>query len=705
MTANGSTEPSRPRDIAGLSDFPSVPRFSLDQRAGDFLLSEFVQQYADLFVGRRDVYAEGKPDPDNPTKNRYYARHEELTDAALLQHLKGQASLGVYQLSDDSTVRWFCLDFDAPKDELGFVVADPFPIALAEARTQQVKFEQAGLFTYVERSRSGNGVHVWGFLDRPTDAGIVRRALRPLLTKGESWDRLYPLQDAVTASKPYGNLIALPFHGEAFKRGCSTFIDDTNTPIPPREWITGVLRNSADVLALLAEKAPKIAPRGGGSTNAAYQVGAELPGEGGTIGALKVLSEFGCRFFRHCYTDRRRLAEPQWYAGIQIATHFEHGRNLAHLLSEDHPGYSEAATDAKYDQALENPRIGCQWIHDNYPELACQNCPSRNNTMLAPHHVAKRSLADLHTESRTPMEVVGTFDDDLDRIGRLDSGEEESGILWRFDGLDEVTRFRNKEVTVVGGFSSLGKTALMMDGAWRLGNAGVPVFIFSAETGRSALRTRLLGRAAEVDTRALRGERREKLTSGEWDRLKTASQKLKALPIYMDFSSLTADDVIEQVEDALLRNRVPLDTPYVVWFDFLQFGATMSAEEQSEYTRLSRISSDFKLVAKTLDRPLLVFSQLKREKEGNETPEINWFKGTGRIETDMDVGIIITGERVEGACAPRRMTVVKQREAVANVALDFVLQQSFGRWDYVGRGESEVQREPLFAEQPNPMEL
>ena len=177
------------------------------------------------------------------------------------------------------------------------------------------------------------------------------------------------------------------------------------------------------------------------------------------------------------------------------------------------------------------------------------------------------------------------------------------------------------------------------------------------------------------------------------------------MPIWTDFVSLTADDVLLQVEDALLTNRIPLDTPYVIWFDFLQFGATMTDAQESEYTRLSTLSSDFKLVAKTLDRPIVVFSQLQRDKEGNDQPQINWFKGTGRIETDMDVGIIITGERVSGERAPRTLTVVKQREGMANIALNYTLRQQYGVWDYVDKVATDVEG-PLFdARAESPLEV
>jgi len=148
---------------------------------------------------------------------------------------------------------------------------------------------------------------------------------------------------------------------------------------------------------------------------------------------------------------------------------------------------------------------------------------------------------------------------------------------------------------------------------------------------------------------------------------------------------LNADDVLMQIERTLLREQIPLDTPYVVMFDYLQFGSKMPGEDK-EYDRLSRLTSEFKFMAKLLERSVIVFSQVKREHEGDAEPNLTWFKGTGRIESDMDVGIIITGERTVGDVAQRFLSVVKQREGMAGVKLQFLLQQGFGYWDYQGSG-------------------
>lgn len=650
----------------------------------------FVQDFDKLFTGRRDLYAEGYPDPKSEGKFRYAAKMAPLTEDVLAKHLKGDVIVGIYPILSDNTVQWFCVDFDAPKDENDNVLEDPFPAALEAGERQARAFESAGLHVYLERSRSGKGVHVWGFLEEAMQAGVIRLALRPLLTDHtifESRDRMYPVQDGLTEQKPNGNLIALPFFGKAYEQGNSAFIDRASgEPLDRRGFLQDVRRNSTALLDVLAAKAPKVVRPGNTTVRAA---GDYADFESGVTGALKVLSPYGCTFFRHCMEKAKGLAEPKWYAGLQIATHFENGRDLAHLLSMPDPRYDEGSVDMKYDQALQNPRIGCSWIHENYPELACKNCPSKNGVLLAPHHLAKRSILDLAGGKREKMKAVGSFKQDLERARKLQQGLQLSGQRWGIPGLDEYTRLRNSEFIAIGAAPSMGKTWMFTNAMLQCARPnkyreGMFVFGFSAETGEESLRTRLLATASGVDSRKISGEAKEPITNDEWARMEEASEELAQLPIHIDYTSLNADDVLLQVESVLLERRVPLDTLFVVFFDYLQFGSKMLGDA-SEYDRISRLSTEFKFAAKILKRPIVVFSQLKREAEGSEEPILTWFKNSGRIESDIDLGMIITGERMSGEYAPRRLTIVKQREGIGgNLGLDFSLNQTCGQWKYVG---------------------
>jgi len=662
-----------------------------------------------LFRGRGDVYARAFPKDGQPGKVGYVLTKEPLTTEVLAQHLSGTTLVGQYQLLSDSTVYWFALDFDAG-DDPGEV--------FTQAVSQLEAFQAAGLHTYLEQSRSGTGCHVWGFFDSAVSAADVRRALKPLLVDASSFDRLYPVQTTVSEGRPYGNLIALPFFGAeaaadwksplgpGVPGGASVFLNaDTLEPIDPQEFVKTVKYNNRFVLEELVERAPKEPVQSVSNYDARDPVayGETDPRgrpEKPLNGVLKLVSDYGCQFMSHAFVNRQKLSEPMWYAAIQQLTCFENGRDAAHLISRDYEGYSARETDDKYTQALRHPPVGCKYIREHFPHLACKGCTGR-----APYHVGNQPLASLAKETTEPM-LHSNYERSLERMRRRNRGEMPVGAYWGTAGLDAYTRLRPKELTVVGALPSIGKTALLVDAAVSLAERGIPALVFSAETGQEGLEERLLARVSGVDSRAIRGERTWNgrpmpLTHDEERYVEQAAAALSKLPLYTHYSASQPDLIVNLIEDTILRERINYGAPMVVFMDYLQFGSLDVDGGLTEYEKLSRLSMEFKYMAKVLRQPVVVFSQLKREKEADDEPQINWFKGTGRIEADADVAMILTGERTPGAIAKRKLTIVKQREGEAGISVDLLLHQTIAKFEPAPNVTADTVTKDIFAMEPN----
>src|SRR2546427_2109513 len=148
-----------------------------------------------------------------------------VEDRVILDHLQGRHVVGVYPLLTDETCWFLAADFDKTS------WTDDVAAFMETCR-------MAGLPAAVERSRSGNGAHVWFFFSAPVAAATARKMGCYIVTETmarrhqlsmASYDRLFPNQDTLPRGG-FGNLIALPLQHGPRQAGNTVFLDEHLTP-------------------------------------------------------------------------------------------------------------------------------------------------------------------------------------------------------------------------------------------------------------------------------------------------------------------------------------------------------------------------------------------------------------------------------------------------------------------------------------------
>jgi len=239
---------------------------------------EKIALFRSLFRGREDVYAlrwhnvkTGKSGYSPVCANKWtpgvcgmpktkcadckYRSFAKLSDKAVFAHLSGKDEfcrdvIGIYPMLPDETTNFLAIDFDDGDWQ-------------ADISAMRKVCEKNGVPCAVERSRSGEGGHLWIFFEAPISAAKARKLGSGILTSAMnerheirfgSYDRMFPNQDTMP-SGGFGNLIALPLQKRAVSKGNSVFVDGDFIPYRDQwAYLSSVKKIDETIVDSLIEK-------------------------------------------------------------------------------------------------------------------------------------------------------------------------------------------------------------------------------------------------------------------------------------------------------------------------------------------------------------------------------------------------------------------------------------------------------------------
>lgn len=363
--------------------------------------------------GPDDCFALRSFDPGREQAWYWRPVYMPVNEEMAIRHMRGEVEIGAYAMVPGASFRefpkcwWIVADFDGKKERTNW----------ERDASRFISFiSGSGCTLMVNRSRSGQGVHVRALFREPVPGWMARRWMNAWLEESgvvgliddvfpSSFDRVIPLQDELRSDLTYdghrrpGNLVGSPMHRRlALANGGTLPISveaasDGDFEPDGRHWehlvqaVESRAWGEAELRAGLAD-APgspsDTPPTGSAYTNRALTV---LNGNDADVGLL--VARRHCEFFRY-FQEGGQQPYGLWVALATQLHHFgEAGRAAFHELSALDPRYKAHAVDQKWDQTAEMHPIKCETLVVEgwrCPHLGTRRCNGAKTPAYFPEH-------------------------------------------------------------------------------------------------------------------------------------------------------------------------------------------------------------------------------------------------------------------------------------------------------------------------------
>jgi len=241
-------------------------------------------------------------------------------------------------------------------------------------------------------------------------------------------------------------------------------------------------------------------------------------------------------------------------------------------------------------------------------------------------------------KGETLSSALGKAVDQISTLWDRENRDSVTGIATGYTDLDNMTSgFQRGDMIVIAGRPSMGKTALAMNIAEHVGvDLALPVLIFSLEMSSPQLAMRFLASRSRIDLSKLRSAN---LTDDDWSRLTVGLQALHGTNIHIDENGMISANELRARARRVHRECKGLG---LIVIDYIQMISSPQNNE-NRATELGVISRLLKGLAKELDVPVVVLSQLSRkvEERTDKRPMMSDLRESGAIEQDADLIMLI----------------------------------------------------------------
>ncbi|MBR6016577.1 MAG: replicative DNA helicase, partial [Prevotella sp.] len=216
-----------------------------------------------------------------------------------------------------------------------------------------------------------------------------------------------------------------------------------------------------------------------------------------------------------------------------------------------------------------------------------------------------------------------------------------TGVPTGYDKLDDMTAgWQPSDMVIIAGRPGMGKTAFALSLAKNIAvDYQQPIGFFSLEMSNVQLVNRLISNVCEISGKKIQNGQ---LSKDEWERLDRNLRKLTGAPIYVDDTPGLSIFELRSKARRLVREK----DVKIIMVDYLQLMNASGMRFGNRQEEVSTISRSLKSLAKELNVPILVLSQVNRElekREGTEgkRPQLSDLRESGAIEQDADMVIFV----------------------------------------------------------------